>query len=61
MLRSPAAVAQSRGGDYSFALASTAGVVAIVVVVLVLAGREWRGVDMSAARETEAPAVGHPA
>ncbi|MFT3800418.1 MAG: MFS transporter [Burkholderiaceae bacterium] len=41
-------VAQSRGGDYAFALAATAGIVAVVIVVLILTGREWRGVDMSA-------------
>lgn len=44
-----AALAQHWGGDYALALASVAGVVAVVVAVLVSIGPERRGVAMTAA------------
>jgi SHS family lactate transporter-like MFS transporter len=37
-------IAASRGGDYSFALSTTAGVVAVAVVVVVGLGKERRGI-----------------
>jgi SHS family lactate transporter-like MFS transporter len=37
-------IAASRGGDYSFALSTTAGVVAVAVVVVVGLGQERRGI-----------------
>ncbi|WP_042299120.1 MFS transporter [Paraburkholderia kururiensis] len=42
-----ASVAVSRGNDYSFALATVAGTVAVVIAVLILFSRERRGIDMT--------------
>jgi len=42
------AIAASMGGDYSFALAGTAGIVAVVIAVCVGFGREARHVEMGA-------------
>ena len=42
------AIAASMGGDYSFVLAGTAGIVAVVIAVCVGFGREARHVEMGA-------------
>jgi MFS transporter, SHS family, lactate transporter len=51
-----ASIAVNRGGNYGFALAVVAATAAVVIAVLILFGRERRGVDMtsSAARIGEA-------
>ncbi|HSZ50419.1 MAG TPA: MFS transporter [Caulobacteraceae bacterium] len=42
-----ATLAKAHGGDYSFALAITAGVVAVLIIVIVLFGPERRGADLT--------------
>jgi SHS family lactate transporter-like MFS transporter len=54
------AIAHGRGGNYGFALAVVAGTVAVVIAVLILAGSEWRGVDMAAAPGAGTPPRGGP-
>jgi MFS transporter, SHS family, lactate transporter len=42
-----ATLAKARGGDYGFALAVTAGVVAVLIIVIVWFGPERRGADLT--------------
>jgi SHS family lactate transporter-like MFS transporter len=51
-----AAVAHSYGGDYAFALALTAGVVAVAVALFAGFGFEARGIKFAGATPHEAPA-----
>ncbi|MEX3957614.1 MFS transporter [Trinickia sp. EG282A] len=51
-----AGVAVSHGNNYAFALAVVAGVAAIVIAILILFGRERRGVDMT----SSAAQIGEP-
>ena len=50
-------IASHYGGDYAFALALVAGVVAIVIVILTALGTEARGVVFGAAPATQSPVV----
>jgi len=50
------AIAERHGGDYSYALALVAGIVSIVIAVLIMFGRERRGVDFVQPRGAAAAA-----
>lgn len=52
-----AGFAESHGNDYSYALAVTVGVVAVVIVVLTAIGKEARGVTFGAGRRKTSRAV----
>lgn len=49
-----------RGGDYAFALALVAGIVAIVIAILTAFGPEARGVAFGGAARRKAPIAGQP-